>query len=124
MTLIDVALSIRAESEKFLVSQCILRKYTGFATIDGEYQESFVDSVNIPCRVINKTGKSNTAFGSQDEQTRILVNVQSTQMQLPYNTEVSTKDKLIFDSVTYDITSVPIKHALMGAFIIAIEKQK
>lgn len=124
MTLTDIALVIREKSEMFLADQCTIRSYTGFATIDGEYTENFTVASGIPCRIINKSGKSQTAFNNQNETSQILVNTQSTMLQLPYSTSVTTKDKIVYNSVMYDVISVPIKHSLMGAFIVGIEKQK
>jgi hypothetical protein len=124
MTLTDVALVIRQKSEMFLADQCTIESYTGYATIDGEYVEHFTTSSGIACRVINKSGKNQNSFGNQSETTQILVNVQTTMLQLPYSTEISTKDKIVYNSIIYDVTYVPIKHSLMGAFIVGVEKQK
>lgn len=124
MTLTDIALVIREKSEMFLADQCTIRSYTGFATVDGEYIENFTVSSGIPCRIINKSGKNQAAFNSQNEMSQILVNTQSTMLQLPYNTNIKTKDKIVYNSVMYDVINVPIKHSLMGAFIVGIEKQK
>ena len=124
MTLTDIALDIRARSEQFLYDQCTIRSYTGFATVDGEYIEQSTDVLNVPCRIINKTGKNSVSFQSQDELSQMLVNVQTTMMQLPFDVNVSVKDKIVFNSVLYEIVYVPVKHALMGAFIIGLEKHK
>jgi hypothetical protein len=124
MTLTDIALVIREKSEMFLVDQCTIRSYTGFATVDGEYIENFTVTSGIPCRIVNKSGKNQASFNNQDEMSQILVNTQSTMLQLPYSINVKTKDKVVYNSVMYDITNVPIKHSLMGAFIVEIEKKK
>ena len=124
MTLTDIALVIREKSEMFLVDQCTIRSYTGFATVDGEYVENFSNVTGVACRIVNKSGKNQSTLTNQDEKTQILVNTQSIMLQLPYSVTVKTKDKIIFNSVVYDIINVPIKHSLMGAFIIGIEKQK
>ena len=124
MILTDVALIIRQESEMFLADQCTINSYTGFATIDGEYVEHFTVTSGIACRVINKSSRNQTSFGNQPETTQISVNIQSTMLQLPYSVTVTTKDKIVYNSIMYDITDVPIKHSLMGAFIIGIEKHK
>jgi hypothetical protein len=124
MTLTDIALVIREKSEMFLVDQCTIKSYTGFATIDGEYIENFTTVSGVSCRIINKSGRNQASFDDQKDMTQILVNTQSTMLQLPYSVNVTTKDKVVYSSVVYDIINVPIKHSLMGAFIIGIEKKK
>jgi hypothetical protein len=124
MTLISSALYIRQQAESFMLDSCTLRVFTGYSTIDGEYTEQFTEQTNIKCRIINKSGKTLSSFTNQDEDVQILKNQQTTKIQLPFSVEVATKDKLVFDSVVYDIVDVPIKHSLMGAFIISVERQK
>lgn len=124
MTLTSAALFIRQQAESFLLDTCTLRLFTGYSTIDGEYLEAFTDRSNVRCRIINKSGKNVNSFTNQEEQVQILKNQQSTKVQLPFSTEVTTKDKLVHNGIVYDIIDVPIKHTLMGAFVIAIEKQK
>lgn len=124
MTLSNSALYIREKAEMFLLDLCTLRQFTGFTVTDGEYIESFVDHENVKCRIVNKSGKSVPSFSDQEQQVQILKNQQSTKFQLPFDTEVTTKDKIVFNSVVYDVTDVPIKHSLMGAFIVSVEKQK
>jgi hypothetical protein len=123
MSLISNALYIREQSELFLVDNCIIKVFNGFNTIDGEYAESFTDSAATPCRIINKSGKINASQNSQDN-LQILISQSALRIQLPYTTVISTRDKIVFNSVVYDVTSVPEKHSLMGAFIVSIEKQK
>jgi len=124
MTLTSAALYIRQQSEAFLVDTCTLQKFTGYSTIDGEYAETFKNQSNVQCRIINKSGKNLASFTNQEEQVQILKNQQNTKVQLLFSIEVTTKDKLVYAGTVYDIIDVPIKHSLMGAFVISIEKQK
>jgi hypothetical protein len=123
MSLIDNALWIREQSELFLVDSCIIKVFNGFATVDGEYSESFTDSGPTPCRLINKSGKV-AGSANATESLQLLTSQTTLRIQLPYNTLVSTKDKIVFNSTTYDVTYVPEKHSLMGAFIVSVERQK
>jgi major membrane immunogen (membrane-anchored lipoprotein) len=124
MTLSSSALYVRQAAEMFLLDTCTIRQFTGYTVTDGEYIESFTNHDNIKCRIVNKSGKSVPSFSDQEQQVQILKNQQNTKIQLPYDVEVTTKDKVLFNGSVYDITDVPIKHTLMAAFIVSIEKQK
>jgi|NOAtaT_7_FD_contig_21_5016189_length_1073_multi_9_in_0_out_0_2 hypothetical protein len=124
MNLIDQTLFIRQQAELFLVDTCTIRHHNGYSVIDGEYAESFTDLASIPCRVINKSGKVLGNYDSQQKELQYLTNTENLMLQLPFSTDINTKDKVILNSTTYDVVHVPVKHSLMGAFIIGIEKQK
>jgi hypothetical protein len=124
MNLTNQALSIREQAELFLVDTCDIRHHNGYLITDGEYTESFIDSVSVPCRVINKSGKVLGNYDSQQKELQYLTSTENLQLQLPFSTSVSTKDKVTINSVNYDVVHVPVKHSLMGAFVIGIEKQK
>ena len=124
MNLTNQALSIREQAELFLVDTCDIRHHNGYLITDGEYTESFIDSVSVSCRVINKSGKVLGNYDSQQKELQYLTSTENLQLQLPFSTSVSTKDKVTINSVNYDVVHVPVKHSLMGAFVIGIEKQK
>lgn len=123
MSLISDTLYIREQSEQFLLDTCVVRQFNGFSTVDGEYAESYTDSAPIPCRVVNKAGRVSSPTSAKDN-VQLLTNVSNYKIQIPYSVDINEKDKILFNSVVYDVVFVPIKHALMGAFIISIEKQK
>lgn len=124
MTLIDKALFVRQQAELFLVDTCTIRAHGGFTVIDGEYAESFVDSAPTPCRIVNKSGKVMENYDSQQKELQYLTTRETVFLQLPFTVSLNTKDKIVFNSVVYDVTFVPVKHSLMGAFIIGMERQK
>lgn len=124
MNLIDQALFVRQQAELFLVDTCTIRMYNGFSVVDGEYAESFTDSASTPCRIINKTGKVSENYDSQQKELQYLTSRETVFLQLPFSVSVNVKDKIYLNSVLYDVVYVPVKHSLMGAFVIGIEKQK
>jgi hypothetical protein len=123
MSLISEALYIREQSEQFLVDSCIIKVWGGFTTVDGEYAESFTDSAPTPCRVINKSGKTGISANAKDN-IQLLTSLSSYRLQLPYTTTITTKDKILYNSILHDVVHVPLKHSLMGAFVIYMEKQQ
>lgn len=124
MSWTDQALSIRNAAEAFLVDTCTIRRFNGYGAVDGEYTESFSDVNNVPCRLINRQGSVQQQPDSQERALQLLISTNTIKMQLPYTTEVTEKDKIVFNTVTYDVTYVPAKHSLMGAFVIQLEKRK
>jgi hypothetical protein len=123
MSLISNALYIREQSELFLVDNCIIKVFNGFNTIDGEYAESFTDSAPTPCRVINRSGKTENPASSRDN-LQLLTSLSNYRLQLPYATTITVKDKILYNSILHDVVYVPLKHSLMGAFVVYMEKQQ
>jgi SPP1 family predicted phage head-tail adaptor len=61
---------------------------------------------------------------SQERALQLLISTNTIKIQLPYTTEITEKDKVVFNNVIYDVIYVPAKHSLMGAFVIQLEKKK
>ncbi len=108
MNLIDQTLFIRQQAELFLVDTCTIRHHNGYSVIDGEYAESFTDLASIPCRVINKSGKVLGNYDSQQKELQYLTNTENLMLQLPFSTDINTKDKVILNSTKYDVVHVPV----------------
>lgn len=124
MSITDQALFIRQQSELWLTDSCVIRSHNGYAAVDGEYTESFTDSSPVPCRIINKSAKINADYSSQDDSLQLITNQTNLGFQLPFTTQITTKDKIVYNNVVYDVMDVPVKHSLMGAFIVRVEKRK
>jgi hypothetical protein len=124
MSWTDQALTVRTASESFLVDTCTIRTFNGYSTVDGEYTESFTDVNNVPCRLINRQGSVQQQPDSQERALQLLISTNTLKIQLPYAVSVTEKDKIIYNNTTYDVVYVPVKHSLMGAFVVQIEKRK
>ena len=124
MSWTDQALTVRAASESFLVDTCTVRTFNGYSTIDGEYTESFTNVNDVPCRLVNRQGSVQQQLDSQERSLQLLTSINTIKIQLPYARAITEKDKIIHNNVTYDVTYVPVKHSLMGAFVVQIEKRK
>lgn len=124
MSWTDQALTVRTASESFLVDTCTVRTFNGYSTVDGEYTESFTDTNNVPCRLINRQGSVQQQPDSQERALQLLITTNVLKIQLPYAVSITEKDKIIYNGATYDVVYVPVKHSLMGAFVVQIEKRK
>lgn len=113
---------VRAQSELWMLDHCLIKQYTGISNVDGAYEDRFTTVSGIPCRIVNKAGGTVINTTKQQNETQFTVSTLSTRIQLPYTVNVTVKDLIIFNNETYSIVDVPIKHALMGAFIVTLEK--
>ena len=105
-----------------MLDHCLIKQYTGISNVDGAYEDRFTTVSGIPCRIVNKAGGTVINTTKQQNETQFTVSTLSTRIQLPYTVNVTVKDLIIFNNETYSIVDVPIKHALMGAFIVTLEK--
>lgn len=112
---------VRAQSELFMLDQCSIKHYTGITNVDGTYEDQFTVASSIPCRIINKTGSTSINTSDQQNEVQFTLATQSTKIQLPYTLHVTVKDIVVFDGAEYTIADVPIKHTMMGAFVITVQ---
>lgn len=122
MSLSSQVAYVRAQSELFMLDQCSIKQYTGISNVDGAYEDQFTIASGIPCRIVNKAGGTIINTTKQQNETQFTVSTQSTKIQLPYTFHVTLKDLVIFDNELYSIVDVPIKHSMMGAFVVTLER--
>lgn len=122
MSLSSQVAYVRAQSELFMLDHCSIKQYTGITNIDGAYEDQFTVASGIPCRIVNKAGGTVINTTKQQNETQFTVSTQSNKIQLPYAINVTVKDLIIFNNETYSIVDVPIKHAMMGAFVVTLEQ--
>jgi SPP1 family predicted phage head-tail adaptor len=124
MALINPAeiLLIRQLAEEFLLSTADLIRYTGVQSVDGAIVASYSAPESIKCRIVNRSGDVTSSVAAQFRALQQSTTRQLYRIQIPYSLTVTTRDKITYNSKTYDIKYVPIKHELMGAQIIFVEQ--
>lgn len=124
MNLSEDAAFIRQQSEQWLTDTCRIKQFTGYTVFDGEYREDYSEIENVPCRVINRSARLQTNFSNQPEEVQLQLSRASLKFQLPFSTVITRKDKIEYDGVLFDLVDIPLKHALMGAFIVEVERSQ
>jgi hypothetical protein len=115
---------IRQQSEQWLTEVCSIQKFAGHVVTDGEYTTSYTTISGVACRVINRNGRLQTNFSNQQEEVQLQVSRASLRFQLPYSTELTLQDKIVFSGTMFDLVDIPVKHSLMGAFIVEVERSQ
>ena len=124
MTIINLSdvLLIRQKAEEFLKSPAQLIRFLGTTTEDGGIVQQYAPPEDIVCRIINRSGDVTSSVAAQFRALQQSTTRQLYRIQLPYNLEVTTRDRIIYNGKRYDIKYVPIRHELMGAQIIFVEE--
>lgn len=112
--------AIRADAEAFLYDTCTVRRKTGTVVARGETRNTYTDE-DVACRWINRSGSANTSAPAQVRQPQQTTHVSQYGVQLPFATEITTDDKIVFNGEVFAVVFVPQKHALMGAFVVALQ---
>ncbi len=115
---------IRQQSERWLTDLCTIRKFQGYSVQDGEYTELFTELEDVPCRVINRSGRLQTNFQGQSEEVQLQVSRASLRFQLPFDTTLTMQDKIAYSGISFDLVDIPLKHSLMGAFVVEVERSQ
>jgi hypothetical protein len=113
---------IRQQSEQWLTDTCTIEHFAGHTVTDGEYATSYTTESGVPCRMINRSGRLTTNMAGQSEEVQLQVSSTSFRIQLPYSTSLSLSDKIVYSGTRFDLVVVPVKHSLMGAFIVDVER--
>ncbi len=112
---------VRAQSELFMIDQCVIKHYVGITNVDGAYEDQFTVASGIPCRLINKIGTTVVNTSEQKDEVQLTLSTQSTKIQLPYTLDVTVKDIIVFNGAEFGIVDVPVKHSMMGAFVVTVQ---
>lgn len=119
---------VRVQAEAFCIDEIQILRRTGEVVTDGESQILYAAPVSVRCRIINRSGASRTNVAAQFRATRQVFYDSTYRIQLPYGTEVSVNDQLVYtDKATdvqriFEVVYVPPQHELTGAFIIGAEE--
>ena len=121
MSLSSQVAYVRAQSELVMIDQCSLRRFAGITNVDGAYEDQFTVTSGIPCRLINKIGTTVVNTSEQKDEVQLTLSTQSTRIQLPYTLDVTVKDVIVFSGAEFSIVDVPVKHSMMGAFVVTLQ---
>lgn len=119
---------IRAQADIFCVDDVMIRRKIGENVIDGESFPIWAADVESRARIINRSGASRSNVAAQFRATRQTFYDSTYRVQLPYDTEVTVGDLIIYeDDATkveriFEIVYVPPQHKMTGAFIVGCEE--
>jgi SPP1 family predicted phage head-tail adaptor len=119
---LDDVLLIRQKAEEFLKSQAQLLRFLGTTTEDGGIIQQYAPPENIICRIINRSGDVTSSAAAQFRALQQSSTRQLYRIQIPYDLQVSLRDRIIYNGKVFDIKYVPVRHELMGAQIIFVEE--
>jgi SPP1 family predicted phage head-tail adaptor len=119
---LDDVLLIRQKAEEFLKSQAQLLRFLGTTTEDGGIIQQYAPPENIICRIINRSGDVTSSAAAQFRALQQSSTRQLYRIQIPYDLQVSLRDRIIYNGKAFDIKYVPVRHELMGAQIIFVEE--
>jgi hypothetical protein len=114
---------IRASVEVFLLDVCTIKHHVGYVVERGQSNPAYTIEDNVPCRVINKSGADNVQVASQYRSVQQATNVSLIRIQLPFDQEINLNDKVIIDDIEHSVAFPPIKHKLMGAFVVWLKRE-
>lgn len=114
---------VRASVEEFLLDTCTIKQFTGYTQTKGQATPQYTSLENVPCRIINKSGADNVQVASQYRSVQQAVNVSLIRVQLPFDQDVTTNDKIVINAIQHDVVFVPIKGELTGAFVVWMRRE-
>ena len=111
---------IRSDAEAFLLDTAYIKRKTGQTVTRGQTTFTYADPVETVCRLINRSGNDETPIASQFRAVQQSANTSLFKMQLPYDADITIDDKIIYNDEEFDIVHVPVKHEMMGGFVISL----
>lgn len=126
--LLSQAALVRKQAEVFCVDTITLLRREGETTQNGESVIIYSDPIELPCRLVNRSGASRSNVAAQFRATRQTFYDATYRIQFLFGTNIKVTDHLIYvDTSTneerrFEVTYVPPQHDFMGAFIIGAEE--
>lgn len=120
---------IRLQAEQFLTDTCIIRRKAGEIVTNGESISIYAPDVNSKCRFIVRSGSENVNIASQERATKQAVYTGLYRMQLPYDTDVTEGDLILFTDTQvnkeriFNVVFAPPHHNMTGAYIVFMQEE-
>lgn len=92
--------ALRADIEKTFADTCVVKRKTKVSNGAGGHTESWSDADSYPCRIAPAKSGDETTIGGAVKSIKAVV------VMLPYNADVSTADRLVISSATYEVTAL------------------
>ncbi len=112
---------IRRDAALFMMDTAQIKRKVGVIAVKGQAVTQYSDPIETKCRVINRTGATETPIASQFRAAQISTATTLTRMQIPLDAEIAVGDIIIYNEAEYDVIYVPEKHALLGSLVISLQ---
>lgn len=119
-------LRIRKDSEAFLTDACTVKHKTGEYVHLGQTYFTYDTGTAVPCRFINRSGNESTNVAAQQRTVQQVTFTGVYRLQLPFDTIITVGDKIeyVVDNQLriFEVTYVPPKHSMIGAFVVQLQE--
>jgi hypothetical protein len=118
----EQVLFVREQALMFLKDTCKIRYPTGTDVVDGEDVTTWSPFISTACRFIVRSGTRIQNSASQERVVAFATFIGQYRMQLPFDAYIDEGDQIEYEGRIFEVTYVPPRHKMMGAFVIGLEE--